>query len=783
MVEKADDGSRGKWRFDPIEPSDDSFHKEPGRWFFSGQKAPQFQEALWWFTGAEVLLEFVKNDDSRVTKFRTDGAYGPLSIAADSPASLRLYPLIEATFTKKIKAKKTAKQIEEEGRLGTLKKQGGNGTAEDFSGADTFSLKSDARAIPFRLVAPLGLKSDFWTFEEDGLVRKVGMRWSIRIIGPGRSMGKWIQTESTDPETKFWQWTPTDPANSPYIKEKGAWIFKGDKPIFESLRWVMVGNDPDLSFHSEEKVLGTKIKRAADKKLEISRDSMAAKRLRPLIEKTLEFEATIKGQTPAANASALNQKKNESKELSLDIGETAEDEEDLELNEEAESKALAKKKRRGVTEDSEAEEEGQVAEAEVGLDLELDLEDEEDEDGEEEENGLAPEDEEEEEQKRGEGEIEEEQEKEGDAEELGSEAPATTGEEASPAEITGAQSPERALEIAQILEGPEEKRPAALEAIAKKKARSPRDAAAAEEAAERERKAESEAHAAKKKKRAELEAEAAEEQRKAEQEAITLKLKKRTAAEQKAAAEGKSAAARAEKSRGAEEVAPPPESPAEFKGLFEEEKIQEAQSQGLHAMHGAEHANAEADGRVAPVASSAAAAVALEVAMVELKKDLPEPQERALEPVAEKPPGPNVTPLAIAFYASEIMASNERDPEVIAKNLCRYVTKSCGGISISLWLHTAGAWEKCVSAGREEPDLADDLRQSDVANKKGFVTIAEKFSAAVVCSKEGKLLGVLACSGPRFEALPADYVIALGQIVTGIMLSINMRRASAQTAA
>ncbi len=776
-VETSNTGT-SKWRWDPLDPKNDPFHKDPGQWFFRGQRAPQFQEFLWWFTGNEVSLEFVKPDGAVLIKFKTDGPTGPLTVASDSPSALRLIPLIEQTFSKKIKSKKGVAATTEEEKLLAAKKKAEGKSGEDFEGEDSYGVDAEEARRPFRLVAPLELKSDFWTFEEDGLVRKVGMRWSIRIIGPGRSAGRWIQIDSTDPEVKFWQWTPQDPEKDVFVKEKGAWVFRGDEPIFERLRWILVGENPDLTFYLDEKPLGTKIKLAADKKLEISRDSQAARAARQAIEETLEFKATIKAQEEKELKAQLEAENKEGKELEAEI----EAQESTELN-----FSDKKKKRRNGKLSLEGEEAEDDSEGQEDSDQELDLKpkkkkrrktSEDGSDSEEDElSSDANED------------SEDTDEESADDDTSAAEAKEREREDSEEEESADSKTESRSEKDDPEEDAQEDARPKTVDPAAKKKS-GEANSAEQKEAQPKEAAAEKA-----QKKKADAEAAAA----------SVAKKKDKTSEEAQSkgsnqAAEETQAKAEKAKAELSEENASEPE---EFHGLFEEEKAKEAKKHGIHAKHGEDSDEEEAKvapvpgkGEAQPTAEEKADAVAAALkedqgtppgtveALEAIKKDLPKVEERAEPKPAEKAPGPHVTVLAIAFYAAEIMSGEERDPQTIAENFCAYVSKSSGGVNISLWLQSQGALEKIAAVGKGEADLAEPLQASAVISQKGLVTIPETCSAAVVSSRDGKILGVVACSGPGFETLPAEYVIALAKILTGISTSLAAARlANARKAA
>jgi hypothetical protein len=367
-----------KWEFQGDEGN--QFLLDPGQWFYTGQRAPQFQEFQWWFSGSDVSLEFRKEGVEKAeAKFKTDGASGPLTIAADGPQNMAFRTLIEETYSKKLKSKKEQEREQEEEASGGTKKRKGP-SDEEFNGENAYGVHSAEDTRPFRLVAPLKLKSDFWTFEEDGRIMRVGVRWSIRMIGPGRRAGRWVSLPSSDPEVKFWKWEASDFDQQIFMKEDGHWVFRGEEPIFESLRWVFVGESPELAFHEDGKATAVRFRLADDKKIEMARDSEASKRARPQIEETLEFEATIKATEEAQELEAKLDAERTGKELEAEEEAQSSRELEAQLEKEEEGSELelelgaaGKKKRKRRGEESAAGEAEDEQEKPDATDEELDL--------------------------------------------------------------------------------------------------------------------------------------------------------------------------------------------------------------------------------------------------------------------------------------------------------------------------------------------------------------------------------------------------------------------------
>jgi hypothetical protein len=72
---------------------------------------------------------------------------------------------------------------------------------------------------------------------------------------------------------KYWRWTPSNPEKDLFIKDPGAWEFRGFQPKFEKGLWVLVSRSPQLAFIHENKITAVKIRTVQGDDIEIAKDS------------------------------------------------------------------------------------------------------------------------------------------------------------------------------------------------------------------------------------------------------------------------------------------------------------------------------------------------------------------------------------------------------------------------------------------------------------------------------------------------------------------------------
>lgn len=256
------------WEWVPIDPENDPFIKEQGSWFFHGKK-PDFQKEYWLFVGRRPELCFCYENESYGAKIRpADANANSLVLSTDSSAAGKAFNHIGALLSKP--------QVAQAMALG-------------------------AAEANLRMTPPLEIESDCWLLQNRKPYR-VGRRWSIALSGPTPESGRWalVETKSApgvtsgqESEERLWQWLPQDPENDPFIKEEGAWLFRGIAPKFSGETWAFVGVKPELSFHYEGESYGSKFRCDEKGVLHVAKDSKAALQAMNLIEATLHRMVSV----------------------------------------------------------------------------------------------------------------------------------------------------------------------------------------------------------------------------------------------------------------------------------------------------------------------------------------------------------------------------------------------------------------------------------------------------------------------------------------------------------
>ncbi len=128
----------------------------------------------------------------------------------------------------------------------------------------------------YKWVTALSLESDCWLCMTD-VPQKIDGKWHLKMKGPHSSLGEWLELKSTDIAERIWLWVPKDPANDPYVREEGGWIFKGLRPECATQYgkdiWSFCGRKPELSFLREGHSFGSKLSMDDDGVLLIAKDS------------------------------------------------------------------------------------------------------------------------------------------------------------------------------------------------------------------------------------------------------------------------------------------------------------------------------------------------------------------------------------------------------------------------------------------------------------------------------------------------------------------------------
>ncbi|HUP57866.1 MAG TPA: hypothetical protein VM598_10470 [Bdellovibrionota bacterium] len=274
-------GGRRLWQWIPNEPEGRALYKEPGEWFFRGQR-PEFQEMEWLFVGADPELYFAHSEKPLASKFKTNDR-GDLVVARDSPASAELLPLIRESLWSMNRKLRHLKPDEDEtasdAEKGKQRRESGVAASDRLEEPE----REVERELSFRLVDPLSMQADCWILHERK-PKRVANRWVVKLMGPTPAHGRWVPATASE---TVWRWIPHDRDEDPFIREQGEWIFKGYGPKFQEDVWLFVADRPDLSFVHERSPKGAKLSTDDDGNLVVAQDSNQAKALKPLIRDSL----------------------------------------------------------------------------------------------------------------------------------------------------------------------------------------------------------------------------------------------------------------------------------------------------------------------------------------------------------------------------------------------------------------------------------------------------------------------------------------------------------------
>ena len=136
---------------------------------------------------------------------------------------------------------------------------------------------------------------------------------------------------------------------------------------------------------------------------------------------------------------------------------------------------------------------------------------------------------------------------------------------------------------------------------------------------------------------------------------------------------------------------------------------------------------------------------------------------------AERPPGPTLSPLAIAFLVSELMRKKNYTTLQLAVRVCEYLEASCGGLHAELWYIQAGGWECAGSSHGISPKAAALFNP---ANFKAGVTQPKLIDEQYFVAPIGEL-GRLVILGKGAELVSPAYLVGVCAVITGVMQSLT----------
>lgn len=278
---KGTEGANEQWRWTPNDLANDPAHKIAGAWVLKG-KRPEFQNGTWNFSGPLLELVFVHEGKVLASKVITNSR-GDLMIAKDSLLAqdhLLIYGQLSTMASSKKRGGDGEGRKEKDGKNDASSLRRRRERAEEVTSSE------DEKKAAVKLVDPCALKSDFWLVHPTKPSR-ANRRWIFRLYGPGPAAGHWEELDTGDSSDQYWKWVPTDPKATPFLKEKGTWVFKGLLPKFSEDSWLFVGRKPELSFYEDKKKLGTRVAVENTVTLLLCKNSDAAHAFVPEIQKSL----------------------------------------------------------------------------------------------------------------------------------------------------------------------------------------------------------------------------------------------------------------------------------------------------------------------------------------------------------------------------------------------------------------------------------------------------------------------------------------------------------------
>jgi CheY-like chemotaxis protein len=153
----------------------------------------------------------------------------------------------------------------------------------------------------------LSIQSDCWLLLS-GVGKRVMGKWIFSLAGPSPTVARWVERKSTGDDS-HWVWTP-NADDGRFIKEKGSWIFRGQRPEVRGDVWAFVGKAPELAFVSPEgETLARRLHCDEQGQLYIAKDSSAALSQLALIRSTWDKIIKTKAEAEAEKREIRAKKK------------------------------------------------------------------------------------------------------------------------------------------------------------------------------------------------------------------------------------------------------------------------------------------------------------------------------------------------------------------------------------------------------------------------------------------------------------------------------------------
>jgi hypothetical protein len=156
----------------------------------------------------------------------------------------------------------------------------------------------------------------------------------------------------------------------------------------------------------------------------------------------------------------------------------------------------------------------------------------------------------------------------------------------------------------------------------------------------------------------------------------------------------------------------------------------------------------------------------------------PDPTAGLEKIFAVEPPGPTLSPLALAFLASELISQRDKDLRTRCDRYCAYLMASFGGLRAEIWLRAGNEVPVWICIGT--PDHGPG--QFEPALRQGSGLRAQGEQPVYVASIRPVLrdpIGMLVLGGKGAQKVEAAYAEAAARMVVGMVLGVKYQREGA----
>jgi len=144
------------------------------------------------------------------------------------------------------------------------------------------------------------------------------------------------------------------------------------------------------------------------------------------------------------------------------------------------------------------------------------------------------------------------------------------------------------------------------------------------------------------------------------------------------------------------------------------------------------------------------------------------PTRARVEFRAPSPPGPTLGPIAIAFLMSELLSNRKKFTLVqVAKRYTEYLSASCGGLRIELWVSGVNGWSCTATEDGSEGRFGGVIPKS--AEPRSKLVDATTLVTLISSRNDGRLLGALVLAGDGAALVDPKYACAIADTTRGLM--------------